>query len=181
MAFVKLYTVVQDSPVGYASVNQLAANAAEMRTQMFIEHGSRDPASFLSKSGGPIAFNYDELGHHNLTEIPRGVAKTLVFSQFAGFGTFSSGLAWTGPGIPNCYWVSTGVYFLPVVGLATFWGKATALTDSTDTVLEPQCRSLMPSITTGLGAGLQVSLLKLDSGDFIPADFPFTLALYGTP
>ncbi len=186
MAFVKLYRVVEDSPLGYQTVNQMADNQADLRTQLLVQHGYSDPNGFTGIGkviGGTVAAppDFHLLGRHDLTEVPRGVAQTLVFSQFAGFGTFSTGLAWTGPGISSVQWVSTGVYFLPVVGLATFWAKVTPLVAVGVTALEPQVRQMFTSTLGGPITGLQVSLFKLDAGDFIPDDQAFTIALYGTP
>ncbi len=179
MAFVKLYKVVQDGAWGYQSANQLADNAADLRTQMFVEHGSFELLLTRGLAGSVAAPRYDDLGHHNLREIPRTVAQTVVLQQFSGI--LSSGLAWSGPGLSGCYWISTGVYFLPVVGLSSFWGKAVSLVASSVTPLEPQVRALFPPATNGLGPGLQVSLFKLAFGDFVPDDQPFTIALYGSP
>ncbi len=186
MSYLKLYKVTQDGAVGYQTVNQLADNAADLRTQLAVEHGTVDPSIFHPKVAGgfgnrPPLIDYHGLGKHDLQEIPRGVAQTLVFSQFAGFGTFSTGLAWTGPGISSVQWISTGVYFLPIIGLSSFWAKVTPLVAVGVTALEPQVRQLYSSTIYGPVNGLQVSLFKLDAGDFIPDDQAFTIALYGTP
>lgn len=186
MAFKKLYRVVQDSPLGYQTVNQMADNHADLRTQLLVQHGYSDPDGFAGIGkviGGtpPAPPDFHLLGRHDLTEIPRGVAQTLVFSQFAGFGTFSSGLAWTGPGISSVQWISTGIYFLPVVGLSEFWAKVTPLTAVGVTPLEPQVRQMFASTLSGPLTGLRVVLFKLSAGDFVPDDQAFTIDLYGNP
>lgn len=187
MAFVKLYKVMQDGAVGYQTINQLAENAADLRAQMLTEHGGYDPSVFHSSVAtgfgppAPAPIPYDQLGHHNITEIPRGVAQTLIFSQFAGFGTFSTGVAWNTPGITSVQWVSTGVYFLPVVGLSTFWAKVTPLVAVGITALEPQVRQINTASYMGTISGLRVSLFKLVGAAFVADDQAFTVVLHGNP
>ncbi len=186
MAFSKLYTVVQDSPLGYQTVNQMADNQADLRTQLLVQHGYSDPNAFTGIGkvigGTPAAPpDFHLLGRHDMTEVPRGVAQTLVFSQFAGFGVFSSGLSWTGPGIASVQWLSTGVYFLPIVGLSTFRAKVTPLVAVGVTAIEPVVRQMFASTLNGPLTGLRVALFKLSAGDFVPDDQPFTISLYGDP
>lgn len=172
----KLYSVVPDGAIGFQTLNQAALNNVEMKMQMAVGHGTHEFG--LVRRPGNIDFH--RLGRHDLTEVPRSVAQTAAFSAFAGFGFGSNGLAWGTPGIAAVYWISTGVYFVAVNGLASFWGKVTPLVASGVVALEPQVRAVSPA-NSALGTGLQVSLFVLSGGAFVATDMAFTIELYGTP
>lgn len=178
MARVKLYKVVVDSPIGFATINQLADNAAELRTQLAVEHGTLEPGA---RGGfGRREIDYTALGRHNLTEIPRSVAHAISFTSSPAGGT-SAMLQWVTAGIAGIWRVGTGDYMLPVIGLPYFWGKASVVSDLSATYLEPQVRPFFPSASNGYNSGLRVSIYALSGGAFSAADASFSLALYGTP
>ena len=184
MAFQKLFYVIQDGTLGYQTVNQMADNQADFRTQMLVQHGSSDPNAFgrLFKPGGAAVPDYHDLGRHDMVEIPRSVAQTYLFLLNASqVPTIGAGMLWNGSGCPTCWKVDVGQYLLPVVGLSSFWAKASPLVGSSITPLEPQVRPFYASSGNGGNNGLWVSTYQLDAGDFIPADQAFTLALYGKP
>ncbi len=184
MSYVKLYKVVTDGPIGYQTFNQAALNNDEMRTQMRVEHGSEDPLTSFHPptfNGGNISYgpNYHRLGRHDVTNIPRTVAAApLVLNPNYSLDIT---LGWTGDGISSITRNSVGFYTLTVVGLSTFWGVASCLAGQSLTNLPPVVRSFQASSATGGKSGLWVTIYSLDSGDFVPADCSFWLALYGTP
>jgi len=183
MSFVRLYKVVQDSPVGYQTVNQLADNAEDLQTNMGVEHGETEYPGAGSKAGGGLAIpRWDALGHHNLIEIARTVSRSYLFlnnaSQVPAIG---SALGWTGPGIPWLLKIDVGVYFLPVLGLSSFWAVPMHFSGSGVTYLPPQVRPFTASTANGPVNGLWVSTYELAGGNFTSQDRDFSLALYGIP
>lgn len=181
MAFQKLYKVVQDSPVGYQYVNQLADNQADLRTQLFVQHGSSEFILGAQKGSSP-SFDFHTLGRHDLDEIPRssGYAALYLQSSPSTGVTTNIALSLTGPGIPTIWKWSDGVFLLPVVGLATWWAKVSVVGGAGTTYLEPQVRPFYPSSANGNNAGLRVYTYKLDAGSFVPYDASFSIDLYGT-
>ncbi len=178
MAWSKLYKVIVDGPIGYQTMNQLADNAADIRTQMLAEHGDVEYLPGIAKKGAPTV-DYHRLGRHDLIEIPRTVAITaLTFISTTQLGVE---LKWNGVGIPSVTKLAEGEYELPVLGLSTFWAKVTTQGGSTVTYLEPQVRPFYPSAANGSGAGLRVYTFGLVGGAFVPTDMPFAVALYGEP
>lgn len=188
MAFKKLYKVIQDGCLGFQTVNQHADNCADLRTQLLVQHGSNDHAMYgtiagFNSPGGalpPAAVDYRRLGKHNLPEIPRTVLQTTLYlANTSTVPQIGSEVIWGGPGIPMCWRIGVGQYLLPVIGLGLFWGKATALVGASISGIEPQVRVLYSS--QGGNNALSVTTYQLDTGDFVPADQSFTLALYGIP
>jgi len=177
MSFVKLYQVIVDGPLGYQTVNQLSDNAEEMRTVMYVEHGSHDPS--LSTVKGSNAFNYSVLGRHDLDEIPRSVGFALLFQQT--LNTTNVAFSWSGVGIPSVWRAGVGGYLLPVLGLSTFWAVASASGDGSSVLLAPQVRPFHATKANGNNAGLRINTYSLASGNFDLADMSFGIALYGTP
>lgn len=177
MAYRKLYKVVVDSPIGYQTINQMADNAADLRTQMLVEHGDRE---FFQAFGGAVGVDYLALGRHELDEVPRSVGYATTFTQTDS--TIGVQYRWAGAGIPFVWKVGTGDYILPVVGLSTFWAKVSqSADDNSVTFLEPRVRPYYATAANGNNAGLRVCTFALDSGDFIPRDMSFGIALYGAP
>lgn len=177
MAYVKTYKVVPDSAVGFATINSIAANAAELRTQMLIQHGG-DESWYRTKGAGPI--DYAALGRHNLVEVARSVGYAGTFVQTLT----STGIAmtWTGPGIPLVWKVGTGDYLMPVVGLSRFWATVTPVGGTSVTYLSPQVRPFFATVANGNNAGLRINTFALNgSSVFAAADMSFAIALYGTP
>ena len=172
MAFSKLYTILADSPVGLQTFNQAGLNNDEMRTQMAVEHGARDRVT----GGGGAAFDWGQLGRHDLREIPRSVAKAELVT--VPNATFLIEMELGGPGLLYVWRWNTGVYVLPVFGLATWYATATSLVGASRTDVPPQCRSFYPTVSSG-SASIWVSTYTLSAGDFVPVDSGFTLALYG--
>ncbi len=170
MAYVKLYKFIGDSRLGYQTVNQLAANVDEMRTAMYVQHGGEEPAAQDA---------FDRLGHHNITEIPRGVANLITYST--GLLAIDAKFTWTQPAMPSVWRVGIGEYVVRVVGLSEFWGKVSCFGSSGTTYLEPQCRSFYPVATNGFNAGLHIWTYVLSGGDFVANDVPFSIALHGIP
>lgn len=179
MAFSKLYSVVPDGAIGYQTLNQAADNNAELRTQTFVEHGTREPGTPGGLTRNPSAPDYARLGRHNLLEIPRTVSQMQLY--LLPSLTIQTSLVWTGVGINSVWRWSTGVYLAHVVGLSTFWATAVALAGSSVTYLPPIVRPFYASATNGNNAGLWISTYSLDTGDFVPIDSAITLALYGSP
>lgn len=178
MSYVKNYLVVVDGPIGYQTINQIADNAAEMRTQMLVEHGDVEYLPGVARKGAP-AFDVHQLGRHDLEEIARSVGYALLYAQ--SVTTVGMGMQWTGPGIPSIWKVGTGDYLMPVVGLSSFWATAAPVGGSTVTYLPPQVRPFYASAANGNNSGLRINTYKLDAGDFVAADMSFTIALYGAP
>lgn len=184
MSFVKLYQVRQDSPISYQFVNQLADNQADLRTQLFVQHGDVEHLPGAKKVTGAPAFDYHALGRHDLDEIPRSVGAAALYLQSSPSTGVTTGinLQWTGPGIPSIWKVGDGDYLLPVVGLATWWAKVSILGGTGTTYLEPQVRPFYATAANGGNSGLRVITYMLDSGTgyFVPTDANFSIALYGT-
>lgn len=176
MARVKLYKVVPDSPIGTATINQAADNAAELRTQMLVGHG--DHEEWLSVRGdGPL--DYNAIGRHNLDEIPRSVGYGLLYLQTLLTNGVTMG--WPGYGIPYAWKAGIGDYLLPVLGLSKFWAKVSAVGGTSVTYMEPRVRPFAATVANGNNAGLRVNTFALSGGDFVPLDMSFGIALYGTP
>lgn len=187
MAFVKLYKVIQDGPLGYQFVNQLADNSAEMRTQMLVQHGSEDP-DFRTKQQGALGFDYHELGRHDRYEIPRSVATSALFydASSATVPAYAS-LNLAGPGCPTIWRWGVGLYMIPVVGLSKFWASNPIVFNGS-TLSFAQSRSFTAAnryvsgaLSFGSASGLWISTYALSAGDFIAADMTFSFALYGEP
>lgn len=173
MAYAKLFKVIVNGALGFQTLNQAALNNDEMRTQMYVEHGEEEVAK-------TVPYNFHELGRHDLPEIARSVLTTMLVIQPNLSVSVAMGLS--GPGITIVWKLATGVYFLGVTGLSTWWcGGATCLAGASLTYLPPIVRPVYASSTTGGTSGIFVSTFKLDTGDFVPVDSAFTLALYGTP
>lgn len=180
MTFRKLYLVDVDGAVGFQTVNQMADNAADLRTQMFVQHGSVER---IERRGGGDTPSFDLLGHHNIVDIPRSVAQSTLSLLSAGQTvTIGSHLLWSGPSCPSLLKVDVGQYLLPVLGLGKFWavGGVTGA-GSTLVALPPQIRFFSSSSGGLTSVGLWVSTYQLSAGDFVPADLPFSFALHGTP
>lgn len=177
MAYVKLYKVVTDGPIGYQTVNQLADNAADLRTQMLVEHGDHEAGSGVLR--GASAADYNALGKHNLEEVPRTVGYAATYIQT--ISTLGVQWQWVGPGIPFLWKVGTGDYLLPVVGLSTFWAVVTPVAGTTVTYLSPRVRPFYATSANGNNAGIRINTFALSAGDFVAADMSFGLALYGSP
>lgn len=182
MAFQKTYKVVQDSPGSFELVNQLADNQADLRTQLFVEHGIEEPLPYGKPKGAP-AFDYHRLGRHDLAEVPRTVAQALLFLQSSSLTGVTSNIQfnWTGPGLPFVFKYATGSFLLPVIGLKTWWAKASVLGGAGLTYLEPQVRPFYASQANGNNSGIRIYTYKLVSGDFVLTDASFSIALYGDP
>jgi len=176
MAYVKLWKIVVDSPISFRTVNYMAANSGELRTQMLVQHGGNEPW-YRVKGTGPI--DYNALGKHNLPEIPRAVGfSTLYLQSLLAIGI---SMTWTGPSLPLVWKVGTGDYLMPVVGLSKFWAVVTPAGGSTVTYLPPQVRPFFATAANGNNAGLRINTYGLDAGDFVPTDMSFSIAVYGTP
>lgn len=133
MAYVKLPKLVQDSPIGFQTVNQLADNMAAMKTLMEAEHGTFEPSIFPplnpNRTGradlfATVAFDFNQLGLHNLAEVPRSVVSASVYVPGASDDA-TLRLSLTGPAIGFINRWSTGVYTFAINGLTNYWAIAT--------------------------------------------------------
>lgn len=177
MAYSKLYKLVQDSQFSYQFANQLADNQQEMHDLQLVEHGDVEYLPGILSKGAP-AVDYHKLGRHDLEEVPRSIGFAALYLQ-----SFTSvGIQWNlnGPGIPFVIKDDVGSYIIPVVGLRTWWAKVSQLAGSGLTYLEPQVRPFYPSVTNFMNQGIRIYTYALDSGDFVPTDMSFSIALYGT-
>lgn len=179
MAFVKLFYVIQDSPVGYQTVNQLAANTKDLHDRLETEHGTVEYLPGVLQKGGKPVFDFNVLGRHNTEEVPRSVGVAEL--ALAPAATIGVSFNWAGPGIGAVWKVGTGDYLIPVVGLSRFRAKVSHRGSSTIMYLPPQVRPFYPSAANGNNVGIRVRFFKLDAGDFVAADNSFSIALYGTP
>ncbi len=179
MAFTKHYKVITDSPIGYQLINGIAANAAELRTQMFVEHGQVEPLARAAQG-----LDYHRLGRHDLPEVPRAVGYAAI--RLATITTLGIGFQWTGPGIPYVTKLATGAYEVTVVGLSTFWAKVTPSLGGVFPLLEPRVRpfyagTLSPSGFKNTTSGLRINTFADVGAGFIAFDMNFAIALYGEP
>lgn len=176
MAYVKNYLLTQDSPPGFQYFNQWADNQADLRALHLEEHGDTEYNPGVLVKNAP-AFDYHQLGRHDLDEIPRTVAAATL-KLTSGYSIDVS-YDWTGPALPLIWRVDVGFYILAVLGLKTWWAKVSQRGSGTITYLEPQVRPFYPGGAFGNNQGLMLFFHKLDAGDFIPADNSFSIALYG--
>jgi hypothetical protein len=176
VAFVKLYKIVQDSPVSYQYANQLSDNQQALKDLMAVEHGTVEYQPGAKGVAGAPALDYHRLGRHDLAEIPRTVgAATLSLLNLTTIGIAPT---WMGAGISTVFKVDIGVYLIPIVGLTSWWAVVTPAAGSTVTYLH-QVRPFYASTANGNNAGLRVYFYRLDSTDFVPVDASFSIALYG--
>ncbi len=183
MSFKKLYKVVPDEGLGFQTLNQAADNNAEMRIQMFVEHGDREPGVFRSVAAPmgltrpPVLPDYARIGRHDLVEIPRTVSNlSLYLTPSLSVGTQ---LGWSGVGVDSIWRIGVGEYLAHVVGLSSFWAIPCGLVGASVTSLTPQIRPFYPSASNNNNAGLWISTYALSGGAFVAADSVFTFALYG--
>lgn len=178
MSFVKLYKVLQDGRIGYQTLNQAADNHAETRTQMYVEHGSNEGLLGPKSFGAPSTTDFHAIGRHDLDEIPRAVGSVAMGLQ--PNGTLFPILQWRGQPIGTLTRVSTGLYWITITGLSSFWATVICSATAGDTYIVQQ-RPESPSAANGGQSGLWVSIFRLSAGDFVPVDAGFTMAVYGSP
>lgn len=181
MAYVKLFKVLVDSPLGYQSVNQAADNFADIRTQLSVEHGTNEYGASFGLwgvlNGAGFGLKYDLIGRHNLPEIPRSVGYAATYLAAFVVNAFR----WAGPGIPYVIRNSAGNYTVPVVGLSSFWAKVSQVGSASVTNLEPQVRPFYPAATNRFTVGLNIITYQLSGAALVATDMDFSIALYGTP
>lgn len=174
--YFRLYFANQDAPIGYQTINVGIGNLNAVYDAFDLDHIVED---ISLSSDGP------QLGQHDTPNVPREVMQVLG-SVYAG--SLSTGGFLVSPNPPTfapftyaraLTRISTGVYFIPIVGLASFWGQAIGTVTSSGSVPCIQCRS---SINNGLNIsqGITVTCYELSSGTFTLTDMDFTLTISGT-
>lgn len=191
MSYEKPFKVETDTAIGFQSVNRFGANNAANRALMIVEHGDVE-AVLEAKTFGKIGLaggtgfslggagnNWNELGHHNLTEIPRLVGQVQIAGTAAG--AIVASVVWFGKFKLQAWRIDPGVYLVRVLDLSFVYGRAdnVVTSDAAAVMLPPQVRAFNASGQ----AGLQVSTLALNeaSGLFEPVDTTFALTIYGAP
>lgn len=141
MAITKMPKACQDAPLGYQTVNALAAGAESMRNELGVEH---TPEAISNASAGnfhgsgifesaPGSANAQSVavalgaGVHDHPLIQRGMAVVKLLATAAGPTitstvarlTYASGI------VSSMQTLSSGVYFFPIDGWAELWGRAT--------------------------------------------------------
>jgi hypothetical protein len=190
MTFVKLPTVCQDYGLGYQSVNQLADNMDAVRELYAAKHGSIIPfvPVGIAGHGGPAgALNgaqaWEIYGRHNDLKIPRAVARVDVFIGLGG-GSFVSGVFPTLQVASSLIqgYVRSGVgeYVIRISGnIPVAFGPVACQQSSSGPTRFARTRFALQGDTAAY-TGIYISLFDLSAGDFIAADYGFSLPIYAT-
>ena len=175
MSHQKLFKVIQDSPLGYQTLNQLHDNLADIRTQMRVEHGGSEV--WFHARGTIAPPPEDRLGHHSMVEVPKSVAQSYLIPNFNAL-TLTPAWLWNGQGISSIWKVSVGQYLLSVRGYSRFWGFVTPLAGSSLTYFA-NSRPFYPSSANGSNSGIWLYLYSLVGGDLVEVDSSFAVTLHG--
>jgi len=153
MAYSKLFYVTADFILGYQTINQGVDNLDAVYDAMSMLHKNTE----------------EEMGKHDTSATARAVT-TIAAASLISSGIFLP--AATSQEIGSPARISTGVYFVPVAGLSSFWGTAVASVSSSTPVPFIQCQS----VTTG-NIGVMVRCYEVST--FTLTDFDFFLAVHG--
>lgn len=155
MAYSKLFYVNADFILGYQTVNQGVDNLDAVYDAMSTLHKNTE----------------EEIGKHDTPMTARALT-TVAAASLISSGIFLPAATSSEIGSPSR--ISTGVYFVPVIGLATFWGTAVASVSSSTPAPFIQCQT----IKTG-NTGVMVRCYELGAGAFTLTDFDFFLGVHG--
>lgn len=186
MPYVKPQLVCQDMPITFQQVNTAQDNLTEEWLQLTLRHGWEEqfPIPTGIAGAGGVAISTRRLtrryGQHHDARIPRVMARV---SAAAIGSTGASVVVQSGePGILGApVRLSTGVFDFPVLGLADFYAHCVPFGTSTGAMRIVTPTSIFPSQGRAV---LRFELYQQDSGGvgaFLPAEFEFTAAIYGTP
>ena len=80
---------------------------------------------------------------------------------------------WHSGALSSAYVIETGVFFFPVSGYTSVWGKATAALDEDDPLKPCDAMAIQATIANGPGTGLLVRTFKLQALSSGYAMLPF--------
>ncbi len=165
MTYAKLFFVNSDFILGYQTINQGIDNLDAVYDGMSIYHETSETS--------------DGLGRHKTDKIPRDVLLiqgTVLATSSFGSSPGSLGAASATRPITR---ISTGVYFVPVYGLSSWWGRAVAHVSSSTPIPLINCLSVYPS-SQYQQPGITVTCYELGTGSLVATDFDFSLVISGT-
>lgn len=184
MAYVKLPVCAVDYALGYQTVEIARGNTDAHFTAWALRHGTSEQIFLAPPTrGNPPSLRAlapsQQLGHHNDTRIPRDMVRFTVSTSTPLFSTpeIAATPSWFVRAVSR---LGVGVYRIEVSGLATFWGEASPIVDSSTPCRYALTRSVY-SNTPSSPPAIVVNCYDISGGSFGPVDSSFTLSIYGTP
>lgn len=183
MPYTKLpWLAYADQVVGFQSINDAQDNLVEHSDVLFLRHGSKE-------LGGPLGSVFTvevprQFGNHNDVRIPRSMQ---YLSTVAVVGTAVGGVSFGRPTLGGSSQnvvtrldrLGTGQYFAAIIGLTQYFADPVPTVSAAGDVR----RVLQTPVFSSQGAepGIFFQTEELDgSNDFLPVDFDFSFAIYGT-
>ncbi len=173
MAYVKLQKAIQNTALGFQTVNVAIANNDAERTLYAVEH---DIPYFNTNPAGFSVITGKKPGAHSAPGIPRSVGVVTVTSTQYGTGspTIAATLGLKSGSTQYVARLSTGVYVIATEAQ----GAAFCTVHPVDTSTGVKLATARPVVAGMPVHGWVVSLYTLSAGDFIAADFSFHFSVY---
>lgn len=178
MAYSKVWKSCQDYAVGIRNVNQLADNTAQIRTDLFVRHSD-------DFDSGDLPWQ-EWQGQHEDLKIPRA-ALAIEVTTYRVHGATSGANVRPGVATPYALYgapvrAAAGEYLLPIhpsASGAIHFAIATPAATASSQVR--RCVARWPSQAAGASSdAIYVVCYELSAGDFVQADYGFSLVVHAT-